>query len=135
MRIYSWKKPELIVTQTTGGSLIEGTTYYLYARFRYTTGGTNNTCASQSPRTDVIPITITAGNSAFNLGWKTSGNITAYSSGGTGITVVTSNRHCLDSGNVVTILSGTYAGTYTITWLSYNTFSIPTAYSVTETSS
>ena len=62
-------------------------------------------------------------------GYETGKTITAMASGGTGITTITSAAHGRANGDTVTIVGTTsYNGTFTISSVATNTFTIPTAY-------
>ena len=133
MRIYRWKKPELTVTLTAGGTLLANTTYYLAGYFRSRLGGYVYWGAC-GPMSAIQSFTTDSSNKSISVAWQTSGDITGFSAGGVA-TIVESEGHCLTSGDYVIIQSGTYAGTWSITWIDYDRFSIDETFDGTETAS
>lgn len=133
MRCYSWKKPELTVTLTPGGTLAASTQYWLIAQFRSGLGVFYVFWSGNSPISDVATFTTDAVNKSISVAWKTTGNITAYADAGGGEVLVTSEKHCLDTGDEITIESGAYAGVYDITWVSYDIFKITATWGATGT--
>jgi hypothetical protein len=78
----------------------------------------------------IIPTSACTINTAFQLvrfgGFRTiRGAITAFANGGGGLVTVTDNDHGLVTGETVTIIGTTsYNGTFEVTVLTHNTFSI-----------
>jgi hypothetical protein len=140
MRVYRWKKPELTVTLTSGGTLLPNTTYWIFGFFHSILGGYDTYYGGHSPHSVPQSFTTDDSNKSISVAWKTTGNITSFSDAGSGKTLVTSPLHCLGNlygyttGDTITIVSGTYAGSYQITWVDYDSFIIDTAFSVDETS-
>lgn len=134
MRLYRWKKPILVLSLVEGGSLAANTTYYLLGFFISLYKNISSFHGASSPRSDLYSIATTSTHKSINVYWKTIGNITKYEDAGGGNIRVTSDLHCLDTGNIVIVESGIYSGSYVITWESYNTFLIATAFLGDETS-
>jgi hypothetical protein len=123
--VYGYRKPTLEVNLMEGGSLAPNTTYYLCGYMRGKVATYQNTCG---PLSDVVSFTTTGTAKSITINHKTYRDITAFSDAGGGLTLCTSARHCLRTGDTIKIASGSYAGTYTITWVSYSTFTIVKAY-------
>ena len=133
-KVYRWRKPEFVITLTEGGSLQANTTYYLFGFFV----NHNNLYPSyyhqgHSPCSNVYTFTTDSTKKSISVSWKTTGNITQFENAGSGQVRVYCSYHCLKTGNQITIMSGAYAGTYTITEETYNTFLITATYSGTYT--
>lgn len=125
INVYGWRKPTLELELVEGGSLLANTKYYVcgvmkYTPVTYTSVG--------SPLSDIYEITTTSTAKSIKITQKTYRDITAFASAGAGITTVTCPLHCLKSTDVIKIASGSYAGTWTITKVDANTFTIPTSY-------
>jgi len=136
MRIYRWKKPELTVTLTTGGTLLDNTQYWVTGQFRsYNTlgGGYTIFYNGSGPHADAVTFTTDAVNKSIEVSWQTSGSITEISDAGSGEVLITTELHCLRDNDEITIMSGAYAGTYDITWVSYNSFKITATWGATDT--
>ncbi|MZQ50422.1 MAG: hypothetical protein GT598_15600 [Bacteroidales bacterium] len=133
--VYRWKKPELTVTLTEGGTLLPNTTYYYFGFFKDLSNTTWVYHMSHSPMSDVSTFTTTSTHKSVSVTWQTSGEIESFSDGGDGTTIVTSHLHCLTTGNKIIITSSNYSGTYTITWLGAHTFRINKAFVGDETGS
>lgn len=125
INVYGWRKPTLELELVEGGTLAANTTYYVIGFMRYTPQTYNSV---GSPLSDLYTITTTSTARSIKITQKTYRDITAFASGGTNITTVTSTIHCLKTGDVIKIATGSYAGTWTITKVDANTFTIPTAY-------
>lgn len=125
INVYGWRKPTLELELVEGGSLLANTKYYVTGFMRFTPITYN---AVSSPFADVVEITTTSTARSIKITQKTYRDITAFASAGAGVTTVTSTRHCLKTGDVIKIDTGSYAGTWTITKVDANTFTIPTAY-------
>jgi len=124
-RVYRWKAPELTITVTAGGSLQANKTYYVFGYLCYfSTAMLDSYHIAHSPIQACKTFQTTDTNKSISVAWKTTGSITSFESGGTGKIKVNSSKHCLDTGNTITIESGDYAGTYTITWNDYDSFLI-----------
>lgn len=136
MRIYRWKKPVLTVTLTSGGTLLPNTQYWIMGNFRsYSAlgGGYNAFYNGSGPHSDPVTFTTDAIYQSISVAWKTSGAVTSIADAGGGEVLVTSALHCLRSNDTITIMSGAYAGTYNITWVSYDTFKITATWGATDT--
>lgn len=123
--VYGWKKPTLELALVSGGSLLANTTYYVCGFMKYNPY-VYGACAS--PISDIYTITTTSTEKTISITQKTYRSITAFADAGGGVTTVTSVLHCLISGDQIKIDSGSYAGTWTITKVDKDTFTIPTAY-------
>ena len=120
-RVYRWKKPELTVTLTAGGTLDASATYYIAG---YLENVFNAYRKCHGPLSDVSTFTTDGTNRSISVSWKTTGDITSFEDGSAGYTIVNSAYHCLTDGNTITINDGYYAGNYAITWIDYNKFRI-----------
>jgi len=124
-RVYRWKAPELTITVTPGGSLQANKTYYVFGYLCYfSTTMLDGNHIAHSPILACKTFQTTDTNKSISVAWKTTGSITSFESGGSGKIKVNSSKHCLDTGNIITIESGNYAGTYSITWNDYDSFLI-----------
>ena len=129
MKITRFKKPELTISLTPGGTLAASTTYYLVGYFDSLIGGYSVYYGASSPLSDVYSFTTDTTNKSISVDWWTSGSIDSYTDG-TGTTIVNSTTHCLQTGDEISIDSGFYSGTtHTMTVIDYDTFSIPVSYS------
>lgn len=137
MRIYRWKKPEVVITKGNDGSLSPGT-YYVWGYFGiylYAPDPPYFLCAT-SPRPEVQTVVLSAGETSITASLKVTGTITSITDYGSGKIKITSALHCLDAGNTITI-SGTtnYNGTYTVAdWIDYNNFTVVKTYVADESS-
>lgn len=132
-KVYRWKKPELTVSLTSGGTLAENTTYYIFGYFGDNTNTVGVYYLSHGPISDVSTFTTDTTNKSILVSWKCSGNITSFADGGSGKTLVTSPKYCLHTGNTITITSSSYSGTYSITEVDYDSFTINKAFVGDET--
>lgn len=123
-KVYRWKAPELTVTLTSGGTLDASATYYIFGFFT----NHNNLIPTSynkaySPILPAQTFTTTDTNKSVSVAWKTSGIITSFEDSSVGKVKVNSTMHCLDTGNTI-VIDGSYAGTYPITYVDYNSFTI-----------
>lgn len=136
MRVYRWKKPTVNITKWTGWTFTPGTYYvwwywiinhWSYTGYYYAT--------SSSPRPDVQTVVLWAGETSITVSLSASWWITAITNAWWWKIQITSQLHCLDVGNIITILWTTnYNGTYTITdWVDYNNFKVTATYVANET--
>lgn len=131
VKVYRYRKPELSLTPTPGGSLSPNTTYYITGF--YTKNWTYN--GVHSPFADVATFSTDSTNLSVSVYWKTTIDIEGFEDAGSGKIRVKSNSHCLVKDNTIFIESGTYSGTYSVnTWEDYNNFLIVGSYSSDYTS-
>ncbi len=129
--VYKYHKPILELSLKEGGNLTADTNYYMTGVFIYSNQRDNGV---QSPAADKVNITTNSTHKTINVEFFTNGSITGFSDAGGGKVNVVSYDHGLYTGDVVEI-SGTtnYDGTYTITWVDYDTFQITATYVSNET--
>ena len=132
MRIYRWKKPELTVSLTAGGTLLASTQYWVIGYFKSEYGYSRYFWSGCGPNSDTETFTTDAANKSISIAWKTVGDITEVADAGGGEVLVTSAKHCLDTGDEIIVEGGAYAGTYDITWVSHDTFKITVAFGATS---
>jgi hypothetical protein len=137
MRVYRWKKPTIVISKDSDGSLSPGT-YYVWGYWGYgPTGGGSGYYYSfcTSPRPDVQTVVLSSGETSITVSLLITGGITSISDYGSGKVKITSALHCLTAGNTITITGTTnYNGTYTIVdWVDYNNFTITHSYNGNET--
>jgi len=125
IEVYGWRKPTLELELVEGGTLLANTTYYICGFMQFTPFVYNNV---SSPLSDIYTITTTTTAKSIKITQKTYRSITAFTDNGNGTTNVTCPLHCVKTGDVIKINTGSYAGSWTITKIDKDTFSIPTAY-------
>lgn len=123
--VFGWRKPTLEIELVEGGSLLPNTKYYVAGYMKYTPWVYNSV---GSPLSDIYEITTTSTAKSIKITQKTYRDITNFASGGSGITTITSALHCLATGDIIKIATGSYAGEHTITKINKDTFTIPFSY-------
>ncbi len=124
--IYGWRKPTLELELVEGGSLLANTKYYVVGFMRYNPYAYNSV---GSPLSNVYEITTTSTARSIKITQKTYRDIQSFADNGDGKTLVNCTRHCLATGDVIKITDGAYAGSWTITKVNYNSFTINKAFS------
>jgi hypothetical protein len=81
-----------------------------------------------SEPSDLYDITTTTTALSIKITQKTYRDITAFADNGDSRTLVTCDRHCFKDSDEVKIATGSYAGTYTLEWVDYDSFIIDIAY-------
>lgn len=94
--VYGWLKPTLELELVEGGTLLANTKYYVRGMMKYNSSTFHNCGSCMS---DVYEITTTSTAKSIKITQKTYRDITAFASGGSNITTVTSTRHCLKTGD------------------------------------
>jgi len=126
IRVYRWRKPELTVTPTVGGTLLANTTYYLTG---YLGKRQNSYNECDGPFADVVSFTTDTVNKSISVYWKVTVPIQSFADAGSGRIRVTATNHCLTAADTLIIEGGVHAGTYTVTtWENYNQFLITRAF-------
>lgn len=125
IQVWGWKKPTLEVSLVSGGTLLANTKYYVVGYMKFDPFVYN---AVGSPLSDVYEITTTTTDKTISILQKTYRDITNFASAGGSVTTITSALHCLATGDQIKIATGSYIGTWTVTKINKDTFTIPTAY-------
>ncbi len=133
--VIRWKAPELNITLTEGGSLQPNTTYWIFAFFKKHGLLPAYWQTAHSPILAPQTFTTDSTKRSISVSWKTTGTIISFESGGSGKIKVNSPKHCLYTGNTITIVGGIYAGTYVITFNDYDSFLINGTYTSSYTTS
>ena len=125
LKVYGWRKPTLTVELVEGGSYLANTKYYvmgLYSFCPYTY------CAIGGELSDIHEITTTSTARSIKITQTTYRDITNFADNGDSRTLVTCPMHCFADEDEVIIGSGSYAGTYDLERVDYDSFIIDIAY-------
>lgn len=125
INVHGFRKPTLELELVAGGTLDANTTYYVCGFFAFCPYAYNNI---SSPLSDIYSITTSSTHRSIRITQKTYRDIQGFTDNGDGKTLVSCQRHCLTTGDIIKIATGSYAGSWPVTRVDYHSFLINTAF-------